>query len=399
MSKPRLWTKDFIIVSLLNFSLVLVFYLLVVVIGQYVTGDLGASVSEAGLVVGVFIVGAMLGRLLIGQNMDVVGRRRSLLAGLALAAISSALYFVEAGINWLIALRLLHGISLGIASTASSTVVAHLIPASRRGEGIGYFSMSNSLATAIGPFIGIWLALHSSFDVILLFCCALSVASCGVALLLRVPEEDYNGAISQPRPRRLSFSPSRFLEPRVVPLCGIILLVAVFYSGVLSFVNAYATERELVQAASFFFMAYSLSVLASRPFTGRLLDARGAHVIMYPAFVLMGAGLLLLGRADSGTMLLLSGCLIGIGFGNMQSCIQAMAIQAVDSNSMALATSTFFIFVDAGLGFGPSLLGLLIPHLGFANMYTLLGALTLLTILPYLLLHLRGIATFATERR
>ncbi|MYM62290.1 MFS transporter [Pseudomaricurvus sp. HS19] len=397
MNKPRLWTKDFIIVSLLNFSLVLVFYLLVVVIGQYVTGDLGASVSEAGLVVGVFIVGAMLGRLLIGQNMDVVGRRRSLLAGLALAAFSSALYFVEAGINWLIALRLLHGISLGIASTASSTVVAHLIPASRRGEGIGYFSMSNSLATAIGPFIGIWLAQHSSFDVILLFCCALSVASCGVALLLRVPEENYSG--ETPPPQRLSFSPSRFLEPRVVPLCVIILLVAVFYSGVLSFVNAYATERQLVQAASFFFMAYSLSVLASRPFTGRLLDARGAHVIMYPAFVLMGSGLLLLGVADSGSMLLVSGCLIGIGFGNMQSCIQAMAIQAVDSNRMALATSTFFIFIDAGLGFGPSLLGLLIPHIGFANMYMLLGALTLLTMLPYLLLHRRGIATFATERR
>ena len=50
MSKPKLWTKDFIIVSGVNFFLTLVFYLLIVIIGVYAVNEYHASTSQAGLV-------------------------------------------------------------------------------------------------------------------------------------------------------------------------------------------------------------------------------------------------------------------------------------------------------------------------------------------------------------
>ncbi len=382
MTEAKLWTRDFIIVSLLNFLLVLVFYLLVVVIGLYATRDLYATPSQAGLVVGAFIIGALMGRLLAGQFLDRLGRKRCMIIGLGLAIVTCLLYFVKAGIGYLIVNRLLHGIAVGVAATATATVVAHLIPVSRRGEGLGYFGVSTSLATAIGPFIGMLMIQRTDFDVILSFCTVISCACLWVGLILHVPELPQE----EIRPAA-GFSWGRLLERRVVPVCTVMLLTGVFYSSILSYLNTFAVERNLSDAASFFFMVYAVTVLVSRPFAGRLMDNRGANIIMYPCLVLMGVGLMSVGLAQSGVLLLIGAVLLGLGFGSIQIGIQAIAIKLVEPARIGLATSTFFIFVDAGLGFGPYFLGLVVPYLGYGDLYVLLGVLSVLSLVLYHLLH------------
>jgi MFS family permease len=384
MTQARLWTRDFIIVSAVNFLAVTVFYLLVVVIGLYAVNEFQASVSQSGLVVGAFIVGVLAGRLAVGPYVDRIGRKRSILIGLSLAVVACLFYFVKAGIGFLIINRFMHGVAVGISATAAATVVAHLIPASRRGEGVGYFSMSNSLAAAVGPFFGIYLVGHSGFSVILGVCCALSLVTFLVAATLRVPEAEPVPESAAPAKR---FSLSRLLEPKVIPICSVIFLCALGFSSVMSFLSAFALERDLTEAASFFFLVYAITVLVSRPVTGRLLDSRGANIIMYPGFVFFALGLALVGMSTSATPLLAAAGLIGLGFGNMQSCAQAIALKLVDPHQMGMATSTFFIFLDAGLGFGPYLLGLIISQIGYANLYLSLGGLSMLTMVVYYFVH------------
>lgn len=120
---------------------------------------------------------------------------------------------------------------------------------------------------------------------------------------------------------------AQFVEPRAVPIAIITLILALCYSSVLSFLNSYAIELDLVSAASVFFLVYSIAVLLSRPFTGRLIDLKGSNIVMYPAFVLFTIGMIVLGFAHSSFTLLLAGVLIGLGFGNMQSCTQAIAVK------------------------------------------------------------------------
>ena len=71
LSKPKLWTKDFIIVSTINFFLTIVFYLLIVIMGVYAVNEFNASISQAGLVTGIFIIGTLIGRLFIGRSIRV----------------------------------------------------------------------------------------------------------------------------------------------------------------------------------------------------------------------------------------------------------------------------------------------------------------------------------------
>ncbi len=383
MAKPKLWTRDFILVSFINFVLIVVFYLLVVVIGSYAIEQLHASVSQSGLVVGMFIIGVLTGRLAVGQFIDRLGRKRSMLAGLVLATTAVLFYYVEAGIGFLIATRFLHGVAIGVAATAAATMVTDLIPLSRRGEGIGYFSMSSSLATAIGPFIGIYMMHHAEFVAILTLCFLLSGSSIVVALMLRVPEAQAN----DPGIKPLGFSLSRLLDRKVIPICCVVLLSGLCFSSLFSYLNAYASERGLNEAASFYFLAYAITLLASRPFSGRLMDKRGANIIMYPGFVCFAMGLVLLGVATTPAQLLLSACLVGLGFGNMQSCGQAIVSKIAEPARMGLATSTFFIFVDAGLGFGPYFLGLIIGFIGYSHLYILLGGVSLFSMLIYYFVH------------
>ncbi|MDY0407959.1 MFS transporter [Paracerasibacillus soli] len=98
---------------------------------------------------------------------------------------TTVFYFFTDSLSLLLANRLLNGIGMGVASTATGTMVAQVIPSEKRGEGIGYFSMSTVLATAIGPFLGIFLSQHTSFSFIFGFCLALGLFSLVVGLMVK----------------------------------------------------------------------------------------------------------------------------------------------------------------------------------------------------------------------
>ncbi|MDW7615972.1 MFS transporter [Peribacillus simplex] len=378
-SRPRLWTKDFVIVSSINFFITLIFYLLMVTLAIYAVNELDASTSQAGLISGIFIIGTLIGRLFIGRFIDSIGRKKTLFIGLIFFTLTTLLYFVDLGIGFLLVNRLIHGMAMGMASTATGTIVAQIIPATRKGEGIGYYSMSATLATAIGPFIGLYMAQHTSFQVIFSFCLALGLISLITAFFLNVP------ALKVTESKGVKLS--NFIEPKALPISIITLLLAFCYSSVLSFISFYAIEINLVNTASFFFVVYAVAVLLSRPFSGPLMDRKGSNFIMYPAFLIFGVGLLLLSITTNSFTLLAAGFLIGLGFGNMQSSSQAIAVKLTPPHRMGMATSTFFIMLDAGLGFGPYILGFIIPVTGYSTLYVILGGVVIATSILYYFLH------------
>lgn len=385
MERERLWTKNFIMISGVNFLLTLVFFLLVVIIGLYAVDSFDATTSQAGLVTGIFIVGTLLGRLFIGGRIERIGRKRTLIVGFLLFNAVTLLYLIQSTITLLLVTRLMHGFSLGIASTAAATLIAYIIPMTRRGEGIGYFSMSSTLATAIGPLVGLLLTRYTSFSVIFVICFVLGIIGLLTALLLQVPTQ--SASINKEKPKEKRFAITNYIEPKAVPIALVTLFIAFCFSSVLSFMNFYAIEQDLIEAASVFFLVYAVSILVSRPFTGRLMDVKGANFVMYPAFGLLAAGLVVLGTANSSFMFLLAASLIGLGFGNMQSCTQAIAVKLTPMHRMGMATSTFFIFLDAGLGFGPYVLGLLLAGVTFSEMYILLGGVAAATVILYYIVY------------
>lgn len=362
----------------------LIFYLLMVTISTYAVEKFDANTSEAGLVTGIFVIGALLGRLFAGRIIDQIGRKKILFLGLILFAVTTLLYFVANTLFLLLINRLLHGIALGIASTATGTIVAQIIPSTRRGEGIGYYSLSAIIATAIGPFFGMYLKEHASYQIIFLFCLILGAFSLVTALFLKVPSIQVSNNVAR---EIKGFKMSNFIEKKAIPISVVTFFVGFAYSGVLSFITFYAKELKLVEAASFFFAIYAIMVLVSRPLTGRLFDVKGANLVIYPALSVFAAGMFLLSQVEQGWTLLVAGAIIGLGYGNYTSSAQAVSVKVTPPQRLGLATSTFFIFVDLGFGIGPYILGFFVPYTGFRGLYMIMVGVILFSMVLYYFLH------------
>lgn len=383
MTKEKLWQKDFILISFINFLMTFIYFLLIVTIGLYAVSRFDASTGEVGIVTGIFIVGEMVGRLYIGRHVEAIGRKRSFFIGLTLLLLTTLLYFVSFTLFFLIIIRFVNGLAMGIASTLAGTIVTETIPVSRRGEGIGYFSMSFTLATATGPLIGLMMSERVPYEGIFLLSSLLAITVFILAFFLYVKEVPIPDAESESS----RFTLSNYVELRALPISIIILIAAVVFSSILSFINLYAIEIELVEAASLFFLVYGIAVLGSRPFTGRLIDRKGANIVMYPCILSFSLGMFLLSMASNSMMLFISGILIGFGFGNMQSISQAIAVKLTPPHRIGLATSTYFLFLDGGLGIGPFFLGFLIPLLGYQKMYFMFTFYLLFAGVLYYFLH------------
>jgi predicted MFS family arabinose efflux permease len=309
---------------------------------------------------------------------------RKLYAGLSLSLVMTLLYFRIPSIAFLLVLRFLHGAGFGIASTAASTIVTNIIPKERTGEGLGYFMLSNTLAMAVGPFLSMCISQYGSFSMI--FVVAVIFAALGFvnALFLFVPE--INLTKQQVEATR-GFNLKSFFEPEAIPISLVCGMIAFCYSSVFSFLTAYSREIHLVDIASFFFVVYSVAMLFSRPQAGRLFDRKGEDFVKYPAILIFVIGMIILGQAHDGYVLLLAAALIGIGFGSIPTIGQAVSVKITPPHRVGLAISTLWMFIDTGVGVGPFVFGLFITSAGYRGAYVCMAVLALACIFLYYILH------------
>ena len=160
------------------------------------------------------------------------------------------------------------------------------------------------------------------------------------------------------------------------------------YSSVLSFLSSYAKVIDLVSASSFFFVVYALVITATRPMSGRIFDSRGENYVMYPSYIFLTLGLFLLSITTSSWMLLVSGGLIGLGYGTFMSNGQAVCLKASpSSHRIGIALSTYFIGLDLGLGVGPYVLGELHSFMSFQGLYLFAGCIPIVCAVLYALFY------------
>lgn len=173
--QPKLWTMNFIMISFSNFLIFTSFYALMVTLTTYSIDRFHASESEAGLASSIFVLGAVLVRPVAGKLIDRLGKNKMLFFGLLLFLFMMLLYFPINSLTLLLLVRFIHGFAFGIATNATSTIAAHIIPVARRGEGMGYFATSMNMAMAIGPFLGLWVSRKFNYPVMFTVTTILSI--------------------------------------------------------------------------------------------------------------------------------------------------------------------------------------------------------------------------------
>lgn len=372
MKKEALWTKNFVAVSVANFFLFISYYALLVTLPAAAINDLQSSSSIAGLFTTIFLAAAIIIRPFVGSWIDRFGKRFVLLISYLLFTLVSLMYGFFHSVIILLILRFLQGLGFGLATASAGGVAADVIPDSRKGEGLGYFVMSNNLAMVIGPFLGI--TFYSKYGLMVLFAvafvCSLFGYLCG--MLIKTPKQEQT--------RNVSPEKQPMFEKGAVPYGIIAGFLGIAYSGILSFMAVFAAERGMETESSYFFLVFAIVLLLSRPFTGRWYDRYGADFVVYPCIISFGLGLLTLGLSNGALLFFLSAALVGVGWGTLFSSFQTLAIQNSNPKRTSTATATYLSVFDVGIGGGSFIAGLLVNYMDLGTMFILFSIYSMIGI-------------------
>lgn len=392
--EEKLFNKGFISITLINFVVYLVYYLLMVIIAVIAQDNLHATLGQAGLASGIYIIGTLLARLFMGKTLELIGRKKVLRYGSIFYLITTVAYLFIPNIGILYVVRLLNGFGYGTVSTATNAIVTAYIPKSRHGEGINYYGLSTSLAAAIGPFVGLVLLDKTDFKFIIIFSIVLILLTTIACLVFPVKNIEIT---KEHRALLSSWKLDSFIEKKVLFISSVAFLMGVSYSSVLSFLASYAEELNLVTYRSFFFVVYALIITFTRPLTGRIFDEYGENSVMYPSYFFLTAGLIVLSLSTNGWVFLLSGALIGLGYGTFMSNGQAVCLKTSDSHRIGISLSTYFIGLDLGLGVGPYVLGELRNFLTFQQVYLIAAALPVICAILYGLFYKKTVKYYQVK--
>ncbi|HEC2246596.1 TPA: MFS transporter [Staphylococcus delphini] len=385
--QEKLWSKDFIFITLTNFLMYMIHYMLIVTVTVFTINEFHTSESIGGLASGIFIIGMLIGRLASGRIVDAIQPKKVLVYGVIFSIVTVALYFVIQTLPLLLIVRFIHGIAFGFSSTATGAISSHIVPEARKGEGIGYYALSVTTVSAVGPFLGI--LFNQSFGFRSIFTLGLGVIILAFVLAVALKPLPQVETSMKSTPLK---GIGAFIQKDAMPLSFVLAVIGVAYSSVLSFLSVYTETMDLPTAASIFFIVYAISAFVTRPFTGKIFDQHGHNAMMYPVIIIFAIGLVILSSAQETWLIALSAIFIGIGYGTIVPSGQAIVVQQAPRHQVGLATSTFYIFLDFGAGFGPFLLGYIISMWGFQTLYVAMAILALIALVLYYVVHGRHVA-------
>lgn len=355
---PAIFTRNFILVTFINMFVFFSFQMIFPTLPLYLRG-LGSNDTVIGLIMGVFVVSSVLTRPFAGLALDKIGRRPVFMTGLVILIISSYLYGAFPVISSIVLVRLLHGMGWGIAATSTATIIAENVPKPRLGEGIGYFSLSNSLSMAIAPAMGLYLAGHYGFRDMFYVSAFLVVIAFVLSFLIRY--RPY-------KPVKTDISKISLYEKSAWAPALIIFFVSVTWGGLSSFLPLYAMSKGITDIG-YFFSCYAVAILLSRPLTGRLVDRYNYDIAVIPGLVCLFISVFWVSFAASLAEFLIIGFIYGLGFGAMQMSLQTMVVRHMPQNRLGAANATYFTGLDAGIGLGSTILGAVAGMIGYADMY------------------------------
>lgn len=375
----KLWNKNFLTICFSSFFIFTNFYLLTATMPIYVKKDLGGSATHISLIVSLYILGTVLLRPFTGLWADKYGKRKIGILFLVLFIICNVAYLGTKAVVPLLIVRFINGFGFSAGTTATAALAMDWIPIKRKGEGVGYYSLFMSLAMVIGPALGLYIANNFDYSIVLIVASIFAVLSLVFSFITAEKTQSNENKKLNPPVTGIS----KFIELKSVPISTIGFLVAFAYSSLLSYIALYCIELGIPHISMFFFIGLALLIIIPRPFIGKLFDKKGPNFLVYPGLIIFIIGLILLSQASGLVGILLSACIIGLGYGAVFPALQTLSISVAPTHRAGTASATFFLLYDIGVGAGSFVFGLLAAGNGFSKMYVIAALIITFTVIAY----------------
>lgn len=380
----------------------------------------GGTAAYAGVLGAVFSGAAAVVRLLSGPLIDGRGRRIVMLVGFAVLIVGTVGPLFTHDVAPFVVFRILQGAGFSAVTTASATAAADALPASRMGEGIGYYGLGQALSMSVGPALA--LALVSTDPPENLFIGVTAIAVIGLAMIFlcryeKHPEMLPEGAVYRRRleegeseaarrgtaealevtgragaaeaartsetttstaqsrmegqPSRESIA-SRIFEKHALPGTLPMIVLSPAFGFVIFFVGLYGASLGVGNAGLFYTLS-AVSMILVRLKSGAFMD-RFAPIKILPfalacglvAFVMLVAcGTVLDGTPVRDAVFNLSGIVYGFCAGIALPLNQSVAVKNTPPERWGAANALFQLANDVGIGGGCVIWGIVNDCFGF----------------------------------
>lgn len=383
--KERLVTPGYCFILAANFLLYFGFWLLIPVLPFYLTEVFGTGKSAIGIILSCYTVAALCIRPFSGYLLDSFARKPLYLLAYFIFMAMFAGYVIAGSLALFILFRIIHGVSFGMVTVGGNTVVIDIMPSSRRGEGLGYYGLSNNIAMAVGPMSGLFLH-DAGMSYTTIFGCSLGSCIAGFicALLVKTPYK--------PPVRREPVSLDRFILLKGIPAGISLLLLSVPYGMTTNYVAMYAKAIGIHATTGFFFTLMAAGMAISRIFSGKVVDrgkitqviSAGMYIVVCSFFLLSACVYIIRwNSAACSTIFFTVALLLGIGFGIMFPAYNTLFVNLAPNSQRGTATSTYLTSWDVGIGIGMLTGGYIAEASSFDKAYLFGACLTIVSMLYF----------------
>jgi predicted MFS family arabinose efflux permease len=380
-ARPPIFTRSLLLMFVADVGSLTSFFLLLSVVPLYAAGS-GAGRAGAGLATGALTFATVAGELVTPRLVARFGYRAvfgagSLLLGLPALALAGA-----PGIAVIVAVSVVRGVGFAFTVVAGSAVIASLIPAERRGEGLGLYGVGAGVPSVVALPLGVWLAGHVGYPAV--FAAGAVAALAGFAALPALPG------------RRPAPGPAAARDPghrdgvlaglRTAGLVrpGVTFGVTAMAAGAVVTFVPLALVRGPGIVAPGALLAQPATATVARWLAGRHGDRHGPARLLVPGVAAATLGVL-------GVAVALAACpvavipamaLFGAGFGVVQNSSLVLMYRRAPAGGYGTVSAMWNVAYDAGLGLGGTGFGVLAAHGSYPAAFGLTAALMLAALLP-----------------
>lgn len=355
-----LWNSNYIKTWCANFMIFFSFMLLTPLFPIYLTDTFHTDKYMIGIVLSGYTIMGLISRAFSGYIVDSFHRKLVLTFSYFLFFIFFSGYLIAGSLLFFAIIRTLHGAPFGSTTVANSTVAIDVLPSSRRAEGIGYYGLSNNLATAISPSIALWIY-HETQNYNLIFLASLITAAIGflITTTVKLPKR-----VIVPNKQPISFDRFFLTKGWSEALC--MVCFAFSYGVISTYVAIYGKEElNITSGAGFFFMLLSIGLILSRLVGSRTL--RKGKIVQNAAIgsLISAVGYLLFALLHNEIGYYGAALIIGLGNGHMWPAYQNMFINLAPNAQRGTANSSILVSWDVGIGLGILAGGILTNYFGY----------------------------------
>lgn len=368
MEKEKLWNAEYLKVWLANFAIYFSFMLVTPLLPLYLSETFGADKHTIGIVLSGYALTALLIRPFSGYFVDSFDRKKVLLLCMFLFFLFFAGYMVAGSLLLFAIIRTLHGAPFGATTVANSTVAIDVLYPSRRAEGIGYYGLSNNIATAISPSVALWIydACHN-YNII--FSLSLLFAGLGFAInsTLKLKKRELVKKANK-------ISLDRFFLVRAWREAVAMICFAFGYGVISTYIAIYGKEKlGITGGTGVFFLLLSIGLILSRLIGSRTL--RKGMLIWNASLGLLISlcGYFLFAGVHNYFGYYGAALIIGLGNGHMFPAFQTMFINLAPHTQRGTANSSLLISWDVGVGLGIMIGGMLVEYFGYFSAFWTAG--------------------------